>query len=90
MDVEEGIRLLSRRREKFGLVFLDPPYGRGLVPTTLQALSTSSILSSEALLVAEHSPEETADEILLLERVDHRKYGGTRVSFFRKVIRSGI
>jgi 16S rRNA (guanine(966)-N(2))-methyltransferase RsmD len=88
LEAEEGIRLLSRRGEEFGLVFLDPPYGRGLVPTTLQALSKSLILSPEALLVAEHSPEETADEIPLLERVDHRKYGGTRVSFFRKAIRN--
>ena len=83
-EVQAGIKILSERGETFDLIFLDPPYGKGLVRKTLQALSGESILAPDALIVAEHSPAEDLDAISLLERVDQRKYGSTLVSFFRK------
>jgi len=87
-EVRDGIRFLASRGKKFDLVFLDPPYGKGLTRMTLEALAESPIVSLETLIVAEHSPEEGIEEILDLERVDHRQYGGTRVSFFRKGVRN--
>jgi 16S rRNA (guanine(966)-N(2))-methyltransferase RsmD len=82
-EVQAGIKILSERGETFDLIFLDPPYGKGLARKTLQALSGESILAPDALIVAEHSPAEDLDAISFLERVDQRKYGSTLVSFFR-------
>jgi len=87
-EVQSGIRFLARRGEKFDLIFLDPPYGKGLTRMTIEALAESPIAGPETLIVAEHAPEEGVEEILDLERVDLRKYGGTRVSFFRKAIKN--
>jgi 16S rRNA (guanine(966)-N(2))-methyltransferase RsmD len=84
-QVQEGIHFLSRRGDAFDLVFLDPPYGKGLARKTLQALSGGKILAGGALIVAEHSPAEDLDLIPRLERTDHRKYGSTLVCFFRKI-----
>jgi 16S rRNA (guanine(966)-N(2))-methyltransferase RsmD len=83
-EVQAGIKILSERGETFDLIFLDPPYGKGLARKTLQALSGESILAPDALIVAEHSPAEDLDAISFLERVDQRKYGSTLVSFFRR------
>jgi 16S rRNA (guanine(966)-N(2))-methyltransferase RsmD len=83
-EVEAGIKILSERGETFDLIFLDPPYGKGLGRKALQALSGRSILTSEALIVAEHSPAENLDDIPSLERIDQRRYGSTLVSFFRE------
>lgn len=83
-EAQAGIKILSKRGETFDLIFLDPPYGKGLARKTLQALSGESILVPDALIVAEHSPAEDLDAISLLERVDQRKYASTLVSFFRK------
>jgi 16S rRNA (guanine966-N2)-methyltransferase len=88
MEAGKGIRFLAGRGEIFGLIFLDPPYGRGLVSPTLKAIEESSILTPETWIVAEHSPEEEIEGVLDLKRMDHRKYGGTRVSFFRKAVRN--
>lgn|GEM_PF-4599040 len=60
----------------FDMIFLDPPY----------ADDASGILSRVAgllsgVLVLEHSSE--APEVQELERVDQRKYGGTKLSFYR-------
>jgi 16S rRNA (guanine966-N2)-methyltransferase len=82
-DVRAGIRILDARGESFELIFLDPPYGRGLARTALETLCQSSIVSPGALIVAEHSPAEELDSIAPLQLVDYRKYRGTRVSFFR-------
>ena len=82
-EVQRGIKILSERGEAFDLIFLDPPYGKGLARRALQALSGRSILASEALVVAEHSPAEDLDAIPSLERIDQRRYGSTLVSFFR-------
>jgi 16S rRNA (guanine966-N2)-methyltransferase len=84
-EVEAGIKILSERGETFDLIFLDPPYGKGLAREALQALSGRSILTSaEALIVAEHSPAENLEDIPSLERIDQRRYGSTLVSFFRE------
>ncbi len=83
-EVQAGIKILSERGETFDLIFLDPPYGKGLARRTLLALSGESILAADALIVAEHSPAEDLDAISLLQRVDRRKYGSTLVSFLRK------
>jgi 16S rRNA (guanine966-N2)-methyltransferase len=78
----EGIKILEKRGELFDLVFLDPPYGKGLARHALQALSRGFILAPGALIVAEHAPSENLDFLASLERIDQRRYGITQVSFF--------
>ncbi len=83
-DVKTGIKILENQGESFQIIFLDPPYGKGFVPQTLEALAVSSILSPHTLIVAEHAATDPAFSIPRLEGVDVRKYGGTLVSFFRR------
>jgi 16S rRNA G966 N2-methylase RsmD len=82
-EVTTGIKILEDQGESFQIIFLDPPYGQGFVPKTLEALAASSIVSPHTLIVAEHAVTDPAFSIPHLERVDVRKYGGTLVSFFR-------
>ena len=42
-------------KEKFGLVFLDPPYTDGLLDEVLKALSVADVLTDDAIIVAESS-----------------------------------
>jgi 16S rRNA (guanine(966)-N(2))-methyltransferase RsmD len=82
-EAEAALRVLDGEGSPFELIFLDPPYGKGLARKTLGRLAESRLLVPETLIVAEHSPAEEAEGGPLLERVDFRKYGGTRISFFR-------
>ena len=75
---------MEGRGESFELIFLDPPYGKGLARKTVERLAESALLKPETLIVAEHSLAEEVEGIFPLERVDFRKYGRTRISFFRK------
>jgi 16S rRNA (guanine966-N2)-methyltransferase len=43
--------------ERYGLIFLDPPYGNGLAPPALAALRDGGWLEKEALIVIEEAAE---------------------------------
>jgi 16S rRNA (guanine(966)-N(2))-methyltransferase RsmD len=82
-EARAAIRILEARGDSFELIFLDPPYGKGLARRALEALARSSIVTSGTLVVAEHSLSEKLDFIPSWQRVDWRGYGSTQVSFFR-------
>ncbi len=80
-----ALRKLDKAGAKFDLIFLDPPYERGLVKTTLEAIGRCALLNPDAIVVVEHSAREAVKpgygEIILN---DQRRYGDTRLSFFGK------
>ena len=82
-EARAAIKILEARGDSFELIFLDPPYGKGLARRALEALARSSIVTSGTLVVAEHSLSEKLDFIPFWQRVDWRSYGSTQVSFFR-------
>jgi len=83
MPVDRALARLVQERMKFDLVFLDPPYYKGLVPRTLEQISRIDILSSRARIVAEHESKlEAPSEVGSLFRIDTRRYGDTSVSIY--------
>jgi 16S rRNA (guanine966-N2)-methyltransferase len=67
----------------FGLVFLDPPYRKGLLSPALAALRDGNWLSPGAILVAENAADEDAPSAEGFSTRDERTYGVARVSFLQ-------
>jgi 16S rRNA (guanine966-N2)-methyltransferase len=63
------------------LVFLDPPYGRELVPAALAALDAAGWLAPGALIVAETGRDEAPP---VADALAERVQGAGRVSIWRK------
>lgn len=83
LPVQGALRKLAARGEQFDLIFLDPPYGRGLAGATLKALVASGLPSPEAWVVAEHSHREILPEhVGSLKLSQSRRYGDTQVAFY--------
>lgn len=61
-DLKRTLSCLSARPHPFDLVFLDPPYGRGLLLSTLEHLAASESLAVPTLLVVEHDIREAISE----------------------------
>ena len=81
-DITQQVLPSWATREKFDLVFLDPPYGRGLIDTVLGSGSFPDILADHALIVAEQSVRENPIQpISTLDIRDQRKYGKTLITF---------
>ncbi|WP_243371723.1 16S rRNA (guanine(966)-N(2))-methyltransferase RsmD [Geotalea sp. SG265] len=80
-----ALPLLEKKGERFGLVFLDPPYDKGLTEKVLDYLSHSSILTDDGIVVAEFSAKEDIPAGFgPLQQFDRRVYGDTVLAFFNQ------
>lgn len=74
----DATRLHASDNAPFDLIFLDPPYGKGLGAKAILAARRSGWIADDALIVWEESAPQTAPEgVTLLET---RRYGDTYVS----------
>ncbi|MCK5236787.1 MAG: RsmD family RNA methyltransferase, partial [Deltaproteobacteria bacterium] len=84
-DALKAISILANDKRTFELVVMDAPYNNEeLTSKVLLALSKSSILSSEALIICETSLEVELQETQGLQLLKEKAYGDTKVSFFLK------
>ena len=86
-DVIRGdyLEYLSRCREKFDIVFLDPPYAEVYLENALKKLSEIDILQSGGIIVAERSVDkELPWHIEGFARSKDYKYGNTLLTLYRK------
>ena len=61
-DVGAALKSLEKG-EPFDLIFMDPPYGRGLERQVLEYMAHSSLLAEEGTVVVEASLETTFDHV---------------------------
>lgn len=89
MKVEAETRVMRQDVRRLGvnpsagydLVFLDPPYGKGLGEVALAAARQGGWLASGAMIVWEEGSAPAVPEGFL--QVDQRKYGDTVVTLLR-------
>lgn len=82
-DVKRALSRLSGEGRRFDLIFLDPPYGRGLVEETLRSIGKEGLISDGGVIVAEHSRREIPEGPPF--RLEKRAvYGDTVVSYYTK------
>lgn len=85
LDSAEAIKKFHRHKEKFDIIFLDPPYYREMAKKALQMLGAYDILAPDGLIVAQHFKKESLPEAegdLILFR--QSRYGDTVLSFYKK------
>ena len=68
--------------DPFDLVFLDPPYGKGLGERTLALLGNGGWITGDAVIMLEVGADETP-ELPAFETLDERGYGAAKVFFLR-------
>jgi 16S rRNA (guanine(966)-N(2))-methyltransferase RsmD len=82
--VARALESLGRRRERFEIVFSDPPYKLEAGQSVLEALDENQLVAEGGAAVIEHAKAEVLPEkVGRLERVDERSFGGTTVSIYR-------
>lgn len=85
-DVFRLLESLRKREKRFDLVFVGPPYGKGLAGRTLEKISELNVLNPDAIVVTEIFKKETVqDRYGALELFDERLYGDNRMKFYRKI-----
>jgi 16S rRNA (guanine966-N2)-methyltransferase len=83
MDYRKALRHLASRKETFSLVFLDPPYGRGLLDRASEALEQAGVLRPGAMVVAESAARDPDAAVPAgWVPASERRYGDTRVAYY--------
>lgn len=76
---------LARCREKFDLIFLDPPYAENFLEKALKLIYEFDILTSGGIIIAEHSAgKPLTPELDGYERSREYGFGQAAVTIFRK------
>lgn len=84
-DAFLALDLLMKRNMKFDLIFLDPPYGKGLIEKSIQKISQNNLLSDKGVIVSEQDEKDIVPEkIDDIVKVRQEKYGRTIISFWVK------
>jgi len=84
LDAGRALHRLAADGERFDLVFLDPPYGGGLVEDALLRLGTGAVITLDALVIAQHFTKQAPPErIGTLGAYRTRRFGETTLTFFR-------
>lgn len=82
-NIRKNLNCLKAYPRYFDLIFMDPPYGQGLIQPTLNHLLRIETLAPHALVVVEHDPAEIIRlPDAVMAGVDNRRYGRTQLSFF--------
>lgn len=71
----------------FDLIFLDPPYDKGLIPPCLETIEQLGLLATGGVLCAETSDREALPSPPpTLEHIENRKYGITVLHLFSRKV----
>ena len=87
-DLRKGLSAVTRfcnnSLSTFDIIFLDPPYGKGLAQKTLENLDNAVFLAKNGLVIAEErSKIVLSDKLVHLQCIDTRKYGDTAFWIYR-------
>jgi 16S rRNA (guanine(966)-N(2))-methyltransferase RsmD len=81
-DANRAIGILNQRGKTFDLIFMDPPYEKGLIEKTLTKLNSHQIYHRDSVLVIEHHRRELLPPVLnRWNLIRQRRMGDTVISF---------
>lgn len=84
-DTIRAIEILGKKREKFDIIFMDPPYKDEVCTETIKNIEKSGILAEGGIIIAEHHiAEKLHEKIGIYKKIDERDYSIKTISFYSK------
>ncbi len=81
----DALAFLSRCREKFDLIFLDPPYDSGLLEKAMELITTIDIVSENGIIVCENGSKSGWPMVAEPYRMQKEyRYGKIRTALYRR------
>ena len=77
---------LTGCREKFDLVFLDPPYNKGILEKALETIAKIDIMTENGIIVCESAAEAVLPELEApYEKGREYRYGKIKLTLYHRV-----
>ena len=81
----DSVASLGAQRQKFDIIFLDPPYGSGLLEQAMEKIASFDILSPHGIMVAEHPADRCLPALAPPYRVQKTyRYGKISLTVYRR------
>ena len=80
-DVTTAVRALKTEGRQFDIIFMDPPYDKGLEMQTLFCLAENNILAKDGLIVVESSSRTKIEAPAGFTIVKERDHKISRLTF---------
>jgi 16S rRNA G966 N2-methylase RsmD len=80
MTAERAVKELKAERDRFDLVFCDPPWQLGVADEVRDGLHW--VVAEDAVVVVEHASESACPELRSITPVRTRRYGGTSITYY--------
>lgn len=86
-DVDFAIDFLDKDCVKYGIVFMDPPYGKDLYKTAFEKLLNSNIIDNDTLLILETNLKDDVTHIKELgyDIIKTKEYKSNKHIFFKRI-----
>ena len=83
----DSMEFLKGLREKFDIIFLDPPYASGLLEKALEAIAKIDIMTENGIIVCESAAESALPELAApyAKGRDYR-YGKIKITLYHRAV----
>ncbi len=82
-DYKTAIEKFKLKNIKFNIIFIDPPYSKGMAQDALALIEEAEILSQDGIIAIEHNEKDdmpqSETKLFLFKQ---KKYGSTKLSFY--------
>ncbi len=80
----DAMRFVEGTKEKFSVIFLDPPYNKGFIGPVIEAIVEKDLLLNDGIIVLESDFSDEHSEFSGLDILKQRKYGRSYVTIYKK------
>lgn len=77
-------QFLNKNTDAFDIIFLDPPYNKGIIRPIIEKIIKTNALSNDGIIVLESDNTDEHDEFSGLEILKQRKYGRTYITVYQR------
>lgn len=81
-DFKRCLRDMGAKNQSFDMIFVDPPYYKGLFEEVLDTIRACKILKKDGIVIVEHDAKRPIGKVEGLEVYKEKKYGITMLTFY--------
>ena len=81
---KSAAQFLDENKENYDIIFLDPPYNKGIIRPIIEKIIKTDALSEDGIIVLESDNTDEHDEFSGLEILKQRRYGRTYITVYKR------
>ncbi len=81
---KSAMQVLNENTDTFDIIFLDPPYNKGLIAPIIGKIIENGVLNDEGIVVLESDNTDEHGEFMGLDILKQRKYGRTYITVYKR------